>query len=166
MFAGGIDEMNKNLFAPNDQTTFFAIDPSEIMPPAAKEEMKNMFFETIANYTHGTEIDPWKKGNEKILKKAWDITTNRMKQAGWGVETSTWDGKPKLVKNPYWHTYGEPNNNDIYSFTKSRFFLLDASERVAKFGTGNWDDIEKMLNLNFDDKQGKVKIAIDKQSFK
>ena len=165
MFAGGIDEMNKNLFAPNDQTTFFAIDPSEIMPPAAKEEMKNMFFETIANYTHGTDIDPWKKGNEKILKKAWDITTNRMKQAGWGVETSTWDGKPRLVKNPYWHTYGEPNDNDIYAFTKSVFFSMDASERAAQFGTGNWDDIEKMLNLNFDDKQGKVKIAIDKQSF-
>ena len=33
----------------------------------------------------------------EILKKAWDITTNRMKQAGWGVETSTWDGKPRLV---------------------------------------------------------------------
>ena len=232
MFAGGIDEMNKNLFAPSDQTTFFAIDPSEIMPPAAKDEMKNMFFETIANYTHGTDIDPWKKGNEKILKKAWNITTNRMKQAGWGVETSTWDGKPRLVKNPYLHTYGEPNDNDIYAHVKKSFMMaggepayteaeltevlnkgyvaeqnskltgfgfdnkfvrdkkyrdeqkalmkkwyakydemkkanenLYPGEKESIFGTNNWDDVQKMLNLYFDDKQGKVKIAIDKQSF-
>jgi hypothetical protein len=36
---------------------------------------------------------------------------------------------------------------------------------MSTFNTGNWEDVKNMLNLYFDDNQGDVKIAIDRQNY-
>jgi len=230
MMAGGKGELNKHLFAAADQSTFFAMIPSNITPPKAYEEFQSYFNEALANMTAGTKIDPWKDGNENLRDQAWNIATRKLKQSGWGIETNTADGQPKLVKKPYWHTYGEPDNKDIYAHVKKSFMtaggdlkhseealtevlnkakiaekksnintfrgmVTSPSDRLAakaeskklyekfnkmkaenenlyqgekgdKFGTNNWNDIQKKLNKYFDNKNNEdVKISIDRQTY-
>ena len=165
MISGGKGELNKHLFSPADQSTFFAIVPSNIMSPVAYTQFKEIFYQTIANETIGTDIDPWKEGNEKLLERAWHISSRKMKQGGWGIETNTFDGKAKLVKDPYHNTYGTVNDNDIYSHVFKNFSQMSKEEKMSTFLTNNWADVQEMLNLYFDDNQGNVKIAIDRQNY-
>ena len=121
MMAGGKGELNKHLFTAADQSTFFAMIPSNITPPAAYTQFQGFFNEALANMTRGNEIDPWKDGNENLRDQAWNIATRKLKQSGWGIETHTSDGKPKLVKDPIWKTYPSIGNDDIYAHVKKSF---------------------------------------------
>ena len=164
MMAGGKGDLNKHLFTAADQSTFFAMVPSNITPPAAYTQFQNFFNEALANMTVGTEIDPWKDGNENLRNQAWNIATRKLKQSGWGIETNTSDGKPKLVKDPFWQTYGEPNNNDIYAHVKKAFMTGNNIEDT--FGTKDWNSIHETLNKYFDNKNNEnVKISIDRQMY-
>ena len=68
MIKGGAGELNQNLFAAEDQTTinpinmvlatstaarYFAVAPSNIIPPVAYDQLENFFYESMANMTIG-----------------------------------------------------------------------------------------------------------------
>tara|TARA_R100001082_G_scaffold97029_2_gene64782 strand:+ start:2309 stop:5533 length:3225 start_codon:yes stop_codon:yes gene_type:complete len=165
IFANEKDPLHKHLLSSADQTTIFAIDVTKIIPPAAYKEFQEIFYQTIANMTVGTEIDPWKSGNEQLLNQAWNISSRKLKQSGWGIETNTHDGKAKLVKNPYWHTYGTPDNNDKYSHIYSEFSQMSNDEKMDLFGTSKWEDIKKILYQNFNNPEGNVKISLDRRTY-
>ena len=164
MIAGGSDELNKNLFSSADQTTIFAVVPSNIMPPVAYDQLENFFYESMANMTIGKEINAWDESNTKLVDQAWNIASRKLKQSGWGIENNTFDGQPRLVKEPYAATYGEPNNNDIYSHIKKGFMTGDNIE--DNFGTKDWNNINKDLSKYFDNKNNEnIKISIDRQTY-
>ena len=164
MIAGGSDELNKNLFSNADQTTIFAVVPSNIMSPVAYDQLQSFFNESIANMTSGKKINVWNKSNTKLVDQAWNIASRKLKQSGYGIENNTFDGQPRLVKEPYAATYGEPNNNDIYSHIKKAFMTGDNIE--DNFGTKDWNNINKDLSKYFDNKNNEnIKISIDRQTY-
>lgn len=163
MMSGGKDELNQNLFTSQDQSTFFAMVPSNITPPLAYKKFENFFNESIANMTSGTDVNQWSEKNKGLVDKAWNVATRKLKQSGWGIETNTFDGQPKLVKDPYWRTHGEPNFNDIYSHVKKNFMTDKNAE--DNFGTNNWKIIQQKLNQGFDNQDSNVKFSIDRQMY-
>jgi len=163
MAAGEKGELSQNLFTSQDQSTFFAMVPSNIIPPVAYKEFENFFNESIANMTSGTDIDQWNEKNKGLVDKAWNVATRKLKQSGWGIETNTKDGQPKLVKDPIWKTYPSINYNDMYSHIKKNFMTDKNAE--DNFGTNNWNDIQQKLNQGFDNKDSNVKFEISRQMY-
>lgn len=115
------DEMHKHMFAGQDQTTWVTMLPEKIVPAEAKIAIQGMWHEEMAHMIVGENPDIWSKANTSLRQRAWGRIMNRLKDEGWGIETNTWDGTPKLVKNPYWHEFGTLNNNDVYSAIKADF---------------------------------------------
>ena len=163
-FQDGKDDMHKHLFAPGDQTTWLSYDVNKIMPPNAKMEMQSMFLEEMAKITTGDNPDIWSSENANLRNRAWNKTMRRMKDTGYGIEINTIDGKPKLVKHPYWHTYGSLDDNDIYAAVKQDF--MTTSDKLSKYNTTKWEEVEGHLKRYFDDKNDYVKISVDRNNYK
>ena len=160
------DPLHDNLFAAGDQTTWLAWEPKEIVPPQAMAQIKGMWHEEMAAMTVGENPDIWSKENSNLRSKAWNRVMKRMEDEGWGIETNTMDGKPKLVKNPFWHTYGTLDNNDVYAAIKEDFMMLDKNEQLSKYNTNKWEQVEEYFRQWADDKNGLVKIAVDRLNYK
>jgi len=160
------DPLHDNLFAAGDQTTWLAWEPKEIIPPNAMALLKGMWHEEMAHMTVGENPDIWSKENSHLRSKAFNRVMKRMEDEGWGIETYTMNGKPKLVKNPYWKTYGNLDNNDVYAAIKEDFTLLSKNEQLSKYGTSKWEDVEGYFKQYADNKDGLVKISVDRQNYK
>jgi len=160
------DPLHDNLFAAGDQTTWLAWEPKEIVPPQAMAEVKVMWHEEMAAMTVGENPDIWSKENSNLRSKAWNRVMKRMEDEGWGISTQTSDGKPKLVKNPFWQTYGTLDNNDVYAAIKEDFMMLNKNEQLSKYNTNKWEDVEGHFRKWADNKDGLVKIAVDRQNYK
>ena len=160
------DPLHDNLFAAGDQTTWLAWEPKEIIPPNAMALLKGMWHEEMAHMTVGENPDIWSKENSHLRSKAFNRVMKRMEDEGWGIETYTMNGKPKLVKNPYWKTYGNLDNNDVYAAIKEDFTLLSKNEQLSKYGTSKWEDVEGYFRQYADNKDGLVKISVDRQNYK
>lgn len=160
------DPLHDNLFAATDQTTWLAWEPKEIVPPQAMAEVKVMWHEEMAAMTVGENPDIWSKENSNLRSKAWNRVMKRMEDEGWGISTQTSNGKPKLVKNPFWHTYGTLDNNDVYAAIKEDFMMADKNEQLSKYNTNKWEDVEGYFRQWADNKDGLVKIAVDRQNYK
>lgn len=160
------DPLHDNLFAAGDQTTWLAWEPKEIIPPAAMASIKGMWHEEMAAMTVGENPDIWSKENSNLRKKSFNRVMKRMEDEGWGISTQTSNGKPKLVKNPFWHTYGTLNNNDVYAAIKEDFTMLSKNEQLSKYNTNKFEEVEGYFRQWADNKDGLVKIAIDRQNYK
>ena len=160
------DPLHKHLFAAGDQTTVFAWEPKEIVPPEAMGMIKAMWHEEMAAMTVGENPDIWSKQNAHLRSKAWNRTMKRMVNEGWGISTHTQNGKPKLVKNPFWHTYGALDNNDVFASIKEDFMSLEKNEQMSKYGTNNWDNVHDWFKQWADDSEGNVRISIDRMNYK
>ena len=160
------DPLHDNLFAAGDQTTWLAWEPKEIIPPNAMAQLKGMWIEEMTAMTTGENPDIWSKENSHLRSKAFNRVMKRMEDEGWGVETNTMDGKAKLVKNPFWKTYGTLDNNDVYAAIKEDFTLLNNNEKLSKYGTNKWEEVEGYFREYADNKDGLVKISVDRQNYK
>lgn len=160
------DPLHDNLFAAGDQTTWLAWEPKEIIPPNAMAQLKGMWIEEMTAMTTGENPDIWSKENSHLRSKAFNRVMKRMEDEGWGVETNTMDGKAKLVKNPFWKTYGTLDNNDVYAAIKEDFTLLNNNEKLSKYGTNKWEEVEGYFRQYADNKDGLVKISVDRQNYK
>ena len=160
------DPLHDNLFAAGDQTTWLAWEPKEIIPPSAMASIKGMWHEEMAAMTIGENPDIWSKENSNLRKKSWNRVMKRMEDEGWGISTQTSNGKPKLVKNPFWHTYGTLNNNDVYAAIKEDFTMSSKNEQLSKYNTNKFEEVEGYFRQWADNKDGLVKIAIDRQNYK
>lgn len=160
------DSLHDNLFAAGDQTTWLAWEPKEIIPPNAMAQLKGMWIEEMTAMTTGENPDIWSKENSHLRSKAFNRVMKRMEDEGWGIETNTMDGKPKLVKNPFWKTYGTLDNNDVYAAIKEDFTLLNNNEKLSKYGTNKWEEVEGYFRQYADNKDGLVKISVDRQNYK
>ena len=160
------DPLHDNLFAAGDQTTWLAWEPKEIIPPNAMAQLKGMWIEEMTAMTTGENPDIWSKENSHLRSKAFNRVMKRMEDEGWGVETNTMDGKAKLVKNPFWKTYGTLDNNDVYAAIKEDFTLLNNNEKLSKYGTNKWEEVEGYFRQYADNKDGLVKISLDRQNYK
>ena len=160
------DPLHDNLFAAGDQTTWLAWEPKEIIPPNAMAQLKGMWIEEMTAMTTGENPDIWSKENSHLRSKAFNRVMKRMEDEGWGVETNTMDGKAKLVKNPFWKTYGTLDNNDVYAAIKEDFTLLNNNEKLSKYGTNKWEQVEGYFRQYADNKDGLVKISLDRQNYK
>lgn len=160
------DPLHDNLFAAGDQTTWLAWEPKELIPPNAMAQLKGMWIEEMTAMTTGENPDIWSKENSHLRSKAFNRVMKRMEDEGWGVETNTMDGKAKLVKNPFWKTYGTLDNNDVYAAIKEDFTLLNNNEKLSKYGTNKWEEVEGYFRQYADNKDGLVKISVDRQNYK
>jgi len=160
------DPLHDNLFAAGDQTTWLAWEPKEIIPPNAMAQLKGMWIEEMTAMTTGENPDIWSKENSHLRSKAFNRVMKRMEDEGWGIETNTMDGKAKLVKNPFWKTYGTLDNNDVYAAIKEDFTLLNNNEKLSKYGTNKWEEVEGYFRQYADNKDGLVKISVDRQNYK
>ena len=160
------DPLHQSLFAAGDQTTWLAYEPKEIIPPNAMAQLSGMWHEEMTSMTVGENPDIWSDQNSHLRSKAFNRVMKRMKDEGWGIETNTMDGKPKLVKNPFWRTYGTLDNNDVYAAIKEDFTLLNNNEKLSKYGTNKWEEVEGYFRQYADNKDGLVKIALDRQNYK
>jgi len=160
------DPLHDNLFAAGDQTTWLAWEPKEIIPPNAMAQLKGMWIEEMTAMTTGENPDIWSKENSHLRSKAFNRVMKRMEDEGWGIETNTMDGKPKLVKNPFWKTYGTLDNNDVYAAIKEDFMMLNKNEQLSKYETNKWEEVEGYFRQYADNKNGLVKISLDRQNYK
>ena len=160
------DPLHDNLFAAGDQTTWLAWEPKEIIPPNAMAQLKGMWIEEMTAMTTGENPDIWSKENSHLRSKAFNRVMKRMEDEGWGIETNTMDGKAKLVKNPFWKTYGTLDNNDVYAAIKEDFMMLNKNEQLSKYDTNKWEEVENDFKQWADNKNGFVKIAIDRENYK
>jgi len=160
------DPLHDNLFAAGDQTTWLAWEPKEIIPPNAMAEFRGMWHEEMAHITVGENPNIWSKENSNLRSKAFNRVMKRMEDEGYGIETNTMDGKPKLVKFPIWKTYGTINNNDFYAAIKEDFTLLNNNEKLSKYNTNKWEEVEGYFRQWADNKDGLVKISVDRQNYK
>ena len=160
------DPLHDNLFAAGDQTTWLAWEPKEIIPPNAMAQLKGMWHQEMTAMTVGENPDIWSDQNSHLRSKAFNRVMKRMEEEGWGIETNTMDGKPKLVKNPFWKTYGNLDNNDVYAAIKEDFMNLSKSEQISKYNTNKFEEVENYFRQYADNKDGLVKISIDRQTYK
>lgn len=160
------DPLHDNLFAAGDQTTWLAWEPKEIIPPNAMAQLKGMWHQEMTAMTVGENPDIWSDQNSHLRSKAFNRVMKRMEEEGWGIESNTMDGKPKLVKNPFWKTYGNLDNNDVYAAIKEDFMNLSKSEQISKYNTNKFEEVENYFRQYADNKDGLVKISIDRQTYK
>jgi len=165
LFANEKDPMHKHMLSQADQSVWFSVNPRKLMGNAYND-METMFNTNIARMTRGKKINPWSKDNEALREKAWNKTLKQMKDAGWGVNIHTKDGEPRLVKNPYWHTYGPVDPNDVYMLINKTFHTQSKAEQMSTFNTNNWDDIKNKYNQWANDSSGNIKISINKRHYK
>ena len=165
-FANEKDPLHKSLFAQSDQTTWIAWEPSKIIPPEIQTKVRMMWNEELASMTVGENPDIWSKQNGRIRSKAFNRVMKRLQDEGYGIETNTSDGKPKLVRNPFWQRYGTLNNNDVYAAIKEDFIMLNKNEQLSKYDTNKWEEVEGYFRQWADNKNGNVKIAIDRNNTK
>jgi len=165
-FANEKDPLHKSLFPQSDQTTFLAWEPSKIIPAEIQTKVRYMWNQELASMTVGENPQIWSKENGHLRSKAFNRVMKRLSDEGYGIETHTSDGKPKLVKHPSWHRFGTINHHDLYASIKEDFTMLNKNEQLSRYDTNKWEDVEGYFRKWADNRNGDIKISLDRNNTK